>query len=79
MSDNAATIERFYSAFQILDYAGMNACYSEDIAFSDPVFGLLRGNEVRSMWEMLCKNATDFSLQLTILNCWMRNMVPVTG
>ena len=65
MSDNAATIERFYSAFQKLDYEGMNACYSEDIVFSDPVFGLLRGDEVRNMWEMLCKNATDFSLQFS--------------
>jgi ketosteroid isomerase-like protein len=65
MSDNAATVERFYSAFQKLDYAGMNACYSEDIVFSDPVFGLLRGNEVRSMWEMLCRNAKDFSLQFS--------------
>jgi ketosteroid isomerase-like protein len=65
MSDNAATVERFYSAFQKSDYAGMNACYSEDIVFSDPVFGLLRGNEVRSMWEMLCRNAKDFSLQFS--------------
>lgn len=65
MSDNAATVERFYSAFQKLDYAGMNACYSEDIVFSDPVFGLLRGNEVKSMWEMLCRNAKDFSLQFS--------------
>lgn len=65
MSDNAAAIERFYSAFQKLDHAGMNACYSEDIVFSDPVFGLLRGNEVKAMWEMLCGNAKDFSLQFS--------------
>ena len=40
----------------------MNDCYSEDIIFSDPVFGVLKAAEVRSMWEMLCKNARDFSL-----------------
>ncbi|MFZ1371810.1 MAG: nuclear transport factor 2 family protein [Ferruginibacter sp.] len=55
-------INKFYSAFQQLDHRGMNSCYSDDIVFFDPVFGFLRGDEVRSMWEMLCKNAKDFSL-----------------
>ncbi len=40
----------------------MNSCYSEDIVFNDPAFGLLRGDEVRAMWQMLCTNARDFSL-----------------
>ena len=40
----------------------MNDCYAEDIVFSDPVFMVLKGDEVRAMWEMLCKNAKDFSL-----------------
>ena len=62
MTANEALIQRFYTAFQQLDYKTMNACYSEDIAFSDPVFYLLKGDEVRSMWEMLCTNAKDFSL-----------------
>lgn len=55
-------INKFYSSFQKLDHKGMNSCYSEDIVFFDPVFGLLRGDEARAMWEMLCKNAKDFSL-----------------
>lgn len=62
MQTNEAIIEKFYSAFQRLDYETMNSCYSDDIIFSDPVFGLLQGNEVKYMWEMLCKNAKDFSL-----------------
>ena len=62
MDTNAQVIEQFYTAFQKLDYQSMNACYSEDIIFSDPVFGLLKEDEVRAMWEMLCKNAKDFSL-----------------
>ena len=62
MNDNARVIERFYGAFQRLDHQMMNECYSEDIIFSDPVFLVLKGNEVRSMWEMLCRNAKDFSL-----------------
>ena len=62
MSDNKQVIEKFYSAFQKLDYKTMNDCYSDDIIFSDPVFLTLKSDEVRCMWEMLCKNARDFSL-----------------
>ncbi len=62
MANNEELINKFYTAFNKLDAAGMNSCYSDDIIFFDPVFGLLRGNEARSMWAMLCKNAKDFSL-----------------
>jgi ketosteroid isomerase-like protein len=63
--DNRQIIERFYTAFQQLDYRTMNDCYSEDIIFSDPVFLTLKGDFVRGMWEMLCKNARDFSLSFS--------------
>ena len=62
MQANEEVIARFYSAFQKLDYKTMNDCYSEDIVFNDPVFGILRGDEAKCMWEMLCRNAKDFSL-----------------
>jgi ketosteroid isomerase-like protein len=62
MPANEDIINRFYSAFQKLDHQTMNDCYSEDIVFSDPVFMVLKGDEARAMWEMLCKNAKDFSL-----------------
>jgi ketosteroid isomerase-like protein len=62
MDVNEALIDKFYAAFQQKDYRTMNSCYSEDIVFYDPAFELLRGNEVRYMWEMLCRNAKDFSL-----------------
>lgn len=62
MQTNEAVITRFYTAFSRLDAATMNSCYADDIVFSDPAFGLLRGDEVRAMWEMLCANAKDFSL-----------------
>jgi hypothetical protein len=62
MNNNELLITKFYTAFQQLDYQSMNNCYSSDIVFFDPVFGLLRDNEVNCMWEMLCKNARDFSL-----------------
>ncbi|UBM24467.1 nuclear transport factor 2 family protein [Pseudomonas sp. p1(2021b)] len=63
MSDaNQALITRFYQAFQRLDAEAMVACYSEDITFSDPVFGTLRGQDVGDMWRMLTTRAKDFSL-----------------
>jgi ketosteroid isomerase-like protein len=65
MNEQKQVIERFYSAFQKLDYKTMNDCYSDDIIFSDPVFLTLREDEVRYMWEMLCKNAKDFSLSFS--------------
>mgnify|MGYP001482825667 FL=1 len=60
--DNKQLVERFYTAFQQLDYKTMQDCYSDDAVFNDPAFGLLQGEEVKAMWEMLCKRAKDFSL-----------------
>jgi len=65
MEENKRLIERFYSAFQKLDYSTMQNCYSEHPIFNDPVFGILEGEEVGGMWEMLCKNARDFSLSFS--------------
>lgn len=65
MNGNEALIRRFYTAFQQLDYATMQQCYSSDAIFNDPVFGILQGYEVPAMWEMLCKNAKDFSLSFS--------------
>ncbi len=65
MNDNANVIREFYTAFQQRDAARMNAQYDVNIVFSDPVFGLLHGDEVRAMWEMLCKQAKDFQLEFS--------------
>jgi ketosteroid isomerase-like protein len=62
---NEQIIRRFYSAFQRLDYKTMQECYSDDIIFFDTVFGLLKGEEVKAMWEMLCKQARDFQLEFS--------------
>src|SRR6185437_14083149 len=59
---NSELIERFYTAFQRRDADTMIACYADDIVFSDPVFGELRGDEARDMWRMLVERAQDFSL-----------------
>lgn len=59
---NKQIVEKFYEAFSRKDFETMNSCYADDIVFSDPVFGFLRGDEVRAMWKMLCTNAKDFML-----------------
>lgn len=59
---HADVITRFYSAFQRLDAEAMSACYSDDVIFSDPAFGELRGAEAGDMWRMLCSRAKEWSL-----------------
>lgn len=58
-----ALIHRFYEAFNRLDADAMVACYTEDVRFSDPVFGDLQGTQVGDMWRMLTSRAQDFSLR----------------
>ena len=60
---NRALVERFYTAFQAKDAAGMNACYAPDVRFRDPVFEQLNGDRARAMWSML--NAANSGLRLT--------------
>ena len=59
---NGELVQRFYSAFQKLDYATMQDCYDDEVIFQDPAFGVLNGEEAKLMWEMLAKNAKNFSL-----------------
>jgi ketosteroid isomerase-like protein len=59
----SSLINRFYEAFNRLDAEAMAACYTEDVLFSDPVFGELRGRQAGDMWRMLTSRAKDFSLR----------------
>lgn len=63
MNVNEELITRFYSAFQKRDYATMQDCYAGKVIFYDPVFEDLVDDEVKLMWEMLCKGATDLSIE----------------
>jgi ketosteroid isomerase-like protein len=62
-NENEQLVNDFYKAFQSLDYKFMQSCYSANPIFNDPVFGILQGKEVGCMWEMLCRNAKNFSLE----------------
>lgn len=67
MTANEALIQKFYTAFQQLDYKTMQDCYADEVVFSDPAFGTLQGNEAKAMWEMLCKQAKNFSLSFSAI------------
>ncbi len=55
-------ITQFYLAFQQQDAEKMISFYHDDIEFTDPAFGTIRGNDAKNMWRMLCENAQNFSL-----------------
>jgi len=65
MNENERLIHRFYEAFAKLDYHTMQECYHDEAVFFDPVFQDLNAYEVRNMWEMLCRQAKNFSLTFT--------------
>lgn len=62
MNINEQIMADFYTAFSNRDAAKMNSLYSDDIVFFDPIFELLRGDQVKSMWQMLCKNGKDLKV-----------------
>jgi len=62
MNQNAELIQRFYAAFDARDADGMVACYGPAPTFRDPVFGLLKGEEVGSMWRMLVGRSKDLGV-----------------
>lgn len=55
-------IDDFYTAFQQKDISGMQACYSAEARFSDPVFRDLNHREVCQMWAMLVSAGKDLEI-----------------
>jgi len=64
MHPNARLLRDFYAALDAHEGERMAACYADDVAFSDPVFPLLRGDQARAMWRMLCERGRD--LRVTV-------------
>ncbi|HET7024944.1 MAG TPA: nuclear transport factor 2 family protein [Gemmatimonadales bacterium] len=62
MPSSTDIVAEFYTAFARRDHAAMARCYTVDATFSDPVFTDLRGNEVRTMWRMLCERGQDLRI-----------------
>ena len=51
--ENEQLIRHFYESFTRNDADGMINCYADDVVFSDPAFGELRGTDAKNMWRML--------------------------
>lgn len=64
MKTNQQIIKAFYTALNHKDSKSMNALLADDIEFYDPAFGMLKGDEVKYMWQFLTENAKDFSLKV---------------
>lgn len=65
---SADTIHALYGALAERDGEAMAGCYGDRAVFSDPVFGRLDADEVRAMWRMLCRNATDLRVEHRVLD-----------
>ena len=53
--DNTQLIQKFYNSFAAGDAEGMVSCYADNIEFTDPAFGHLKGTDAKNMWHMLLK------------------------
>lgn len=67
MIKNKEQIEIYFEAFQNKDFKTMQHCYAHNAHFYDPVFEHLNAFEVAKMWEMLLKNASDMSIEYSII------------
>ncbi|WP_366183501.1 nuclear transport factor 2 family protein [Flavobacterium ovatum] len=66
MTPNEKTIHKFYSALSTSDTSTIFRCYHPDVKFRDPIFGLLKGNDVLTMWSMLIeKSKGDLHISLS--------------
>jgi ketosteroid isomerase-like protein len=64
MHPHESLIREFYARFAARDGEGMARCYHPDVAFSDPVFPMLHGQEAGDMWRMLLSRAQDLAITL---------------
>ena len=64
MHPHESLVRSFYERFAARDAEGMARYYHPEIAFSDPVFPMLRGAEAGDMWRMLLARATDLQVEL---------------
>lgn len=61
---NRKLINQFYTAFSAGDADKMVSCYHQDVVFTDPAFGILKGEKAGAMWHMLVERSKG-QLQIT--------------
>jgi ketosteroid isomerase-like protein len=59
---NEALLHRFFEALTQHDIDKIVACYDQQIIFSDPIFPILRGQDVVDMWRMLFLRNNDLQI-----------------
>jgi len=64
MHPHERLVRDFYQAFAARDAEAMARCYHPDVAFSDAVFPMLRGEDAADMWRMLLSRAADLEVAL---------------
>lgn len=57
--DNAAIITKFYQSFVDKNVEGMISCYHDDVQFTDPAFGTIKGEQAKMMWKMLIERGGE--------------------
>jgi len=62
-------INAFYEAFKAKDGDKMASFYHEEIEFTDPAFGTLKGERAKNMWRMLTQNARDLEVETSNISC----------
>lgn len=62
---DASVVHRLYDAFQARDGAAMQACYTDDATFRDPVFQLSGAEEIGAMWTMLLEQGDDLEIEVS--------------
>lgn len=64
MHPHERLVRDFYRAFAAREAEAMARCYHAEVAFSDAVFPMLRGEDARDMWRMLLARASDLEVTL---------------
>ncbi len=62
--NNKKLITRFYYSFATGKIKSMQDCYANDVVFKDPVFGELKGDRAKKMWEMLLNRNKDIDISV---------------
>ena len=57
MTPNEDTLIKFYTAFSKGNATQMYECYHPNVQFQDPIFGILKDDEVCKMWRMLIEKS----------------------
>lgn len=71
----SSIIDDFYKAFDQLDAETMVSFYHKNVVFEDPAFGILKGEQVKNMWRMLCSSQKKNQFRVIVSNITINNSI----